>query len=71
MRISELNEDQKGHLAFRLDNKTGCGLVTACAVARGEHGDLDLTDVFELYGDKTPHSAKIHARKVINFRIGA
>ncbi len=69
MRLSELNDDQRGHLAWRLDNKTACGFLTACAVARGKHGDLDLVEIFERYGDRTRHGAKIHARKVINFRI--
>lgn len=67
MRISELTETQRSHLAWRLDNKTACGLLSACAVARGERGDLELVDVFHRYGDRTEHSAKIHARKVMNF----
>jgi len=68
--ISSLTETKKCHLAWRLDNKTGCGLLTACAVARGEHGDLDIVDVFKLYGDRSERSAKIHATKVINFELG-
>ena len=71
MRLSDLTDTKKGHLAWRLDNKTGCGLLTAFAVVRGEHGDLDLVDIFVQYGGKSLHSAKIHARKVINFRLGA
>ena len=69
MKLSELNGSQKGHLVWRLDNKTGCGLLTACAIAKGKHGDFELTEIFEKYGDKSPHSAKIHARKVINFKL--
>ena len=68
MKIAELSEIQKQHLAWRLDHKTGTGLLTACAIARGEHGDLDLVEVFTRAG-KSAHSAKIHARKVINFAI--
>lgn len=71
MRISDLTETKKSHLAWRLDNKTGCGLLTACAIARGDHGDLELVDIFVRYGDRSQHSAKIHARKVINFRVDA
>jgi hypothetical protein len=67
MRISELTDAQKSQLAWRLDNKTACGLLAACSVARGERGDLDLVDVFHRYGDITERSAKIHARKVMNF----
>jgi hypothetical protein len=69
MRLSDLTDKKKQHLAWRLDNKTGCGLLTACAVARGDHGDLELVDIFVQYGGRSLHSAKIHARKVINFRV--
>ena len=69
MRISDLTDIQKSHLAWRLDNKTACGLLSACAVARGEHGDLELVDIFMHYGGRTEHSAKIHARKVMNFDV--
>lgn len=64
MRISELTDTQKSHLAWRLDNKTACGLLSACAVARGERGDLELVDIFQRYGDRTERSAKIHERCV-------
>lgn len=67
MKVSDLNDDQRSHLAWRLDHKTGCGFLTACAVARGEHGDLPIVDVFKKYGDKSEHAAKIHARKVANY----
>ena len=68
MKISELTELQKSHLAWRLDHKTYCGYLTACRIASGKLGDMDLVDVF-MKMDKTPHSAKIHARKVINFKV--
>lgn len=68
MKISELSELQKQHLVWRLDHKTGLGLLTACAIAQGKHGDLDLVDVFQR-GGRSLHSAKIHARKVINFSL--
>lgn len=69
MKLSELSDIQKQHLAWRLDNKTHCGLITACAVSRGDHGDLDLVDIFLQYGHMTKHSAKIHAKKVIDFKL--
>lgn len=68
MKISELTDIQKQHLAWRLDHKTYCGLLTACRIAKGELGDDDLVEVFKK-ADKSEHSAKIHARKVINFSI--
>jgi hypothetical protein len=69
LKISELTKDQKGHLAWRLDHKTHVGYLTACRIARGELGDLDLIDIFKQAG-RTDRSAKIHARKVINFKSG-
>ena len=65
-KISELTKAQKEHLAWRLDHKTYVGYLTACAIARGEHGDLDIVDVFRK-ADRSERSAKIHARKVLNF----
>jgi len=67
MMISELTEMQRSHLAWRLDAKTACGMLTACRVARLECGDMDLVDVFVKFGDCTRHSAKIHAAKVKKF----
>lgn len=66
--ISQLNQAQKSHLAWRLDHKTYVGLLTASRIARGELGDDPLNKVFEK-ADMTPHQAKIHARKVLNFTI--
>lgn len=65
--ISELTDAQKGHLAWRLDHKTYVGYLTALRVVRGEFGD-DPIDVVFRKADKSSHAAKIHARKVINFR---
>jgi hypothetical protein len=67
MRVSDLNEHQKQHLVWRLDRYTGCGLLTAMTVARGEiHTDKTLEEIFEWTGT-TPRSAKHHARKVTEF----
>ncbi len=67
-KISELTDRQKGHLAWRLDNnKTYVGMLTAARIARGEYGDLPVNKVFEK-ADMKPHQAKIHARKVENFK---
>lgn len=67
VRISELSEMQKQHLAWRLDHKTYVGYITACRIARGEFGDDTLLEVFTKAG-KSEHAAKIHARKVLNFQ---
>lgn len=68
-RISELNDIQRSHLAWRLDQKTCCGLITACHIARGDHEeDYLLNKVFEMF-DMTPHQAKIHANKVMKFKL--
>jgi hypothetical protein len=68
MKLSELSGLQKQHLIWRLDHKTGMGLLTACSIAKGQYGNLDLIDIFKQAG-KSDHSAKIHARKVINFTL--
>jgi len=68
MLVSNLSEDQRGHLIHRIDRHTGCGLGWANSIANGNGGDLDLVDVFKQAG-MTPHRAKIHARKVINFKV--
>ena len=70
LRISDLTQAQKGHLAWRLDHKTYVGLLTACRVARGEFGDDLLTTAFER-AEMSKHAAKIHARKVANFALDA
>lgn len=62
--LSELNEDRKGHLAWRLDHNTACGFLTAASVARGEHGDMDIVEIFMKYGNRSSRSAKALARKV-------
>lgn len=67
-RISDLTDDQKGHLAWRLDHKTYVGYLTAGRIVRGEFGDDEVTRVFEK-ADMTLHQAKIHARKVVNFHL--
>lgn len=67
MKISELTEIQKQHLAFRLDNNTSMGYIGACQVARIELGDDEIVDVFRKAG-KSEHSAKILAKKVETFR---
>ncbi len=70
MKISELTELQKGHLAWRLHHKTNLTLVAAGKIAHeGLHDHMELTYVFERLGERTSHSAKIHASKVINFKL--
>ncbi len=66
MRVSELTEEQKRHLAWRLDHKTTFCLLTACRYARGEGGDLEVVELFKR-GGRTDRSAKIHATKVRNY----
>jgi len=69
MKISELTQHQKEHLVWRIDHKTGIGLITACKIARGEYGDMDIVEIFVKAG-KSKRSAKIHARKVETFTLG-
>lgn len=66
MKLSELTEDQKSHLAWRLDHKTYVGAFTAARIARGEFGDLDLVEIFVQAG-KSKRSAMYHARAVARY----
>ncbi len=68
MKISELSEDQKSHLAWRLEHNTYVGYGTACRIARGEFGDLTLEECF-LKADKKPRWARYFAQKVIDFKV--
>lgn len=68
MTISQLTEAQKGHLIYRLDHNTYCGLLTAIRIAKGEWGDLEIKDIF-LQMDRSPRSASILATKVQKFRL--
>jgi len=67
-KISELTDDQRRHLAWRLDHKTYVGYLTACRIARGEFGDDDLVTVFKRAG-RSDRSAKIQARTILNFSL--
>lgn len=67
-KVKELSDRQRSHLAWRLDNKTICGYITACHIARGngEYGEMSLYDIFVGF-DCSPQSAKIHSKKVVDF----
>lgn len=67
MKISELTDDQKSHLAYRLEHNTYCGAITSCRIAKGEFGDMELEEAFRK-ADKSPRSAKILAKKVMEFK---
>lgn len=63
-----MNQDQKDHLAWRLDRHTHVGFLTAGRIARGEFGDEEIVDIFKR-AEMTPHRAKIHAKKVETFEL--
>jgi hypothetical protein len=68
MKLCDLNYMQRQHLAWRLDVKTACGLITACRIAR-LGTEFDKQEVYRVFvwAGKSDRSAKIHARKVINY----
>lgn len=69
MFVHNLTDAQRQHLAWRLDHKTACGYLTAGRIARGEIlREYTLIDIF-IWAGKSVHSAKIHARKVLNFGL--
>ena len=69
--LNDLSELQRQHLAWRLDHKTYCGLITASAIARLQHKDCNDIPIYKLFMefDMTEKAAKIHACKVINYRL--
>lgn len=66
--LSQLSEVQRSNLAWRIDNYTGVGYITAIKIATLKRGDRPLNEVLELCG-MTPHAAKIQATKIIKFKI--
>ena len=66
MRVSELTEEQKRHLAWRLSRKTTLDQVAACRYARGEGGDLEVVELFKIAG-RSDRSAKLHATEARNY----
>jgi hypothetical protein len=70
MNVDQLTEVQRQHLAWRLDNKTGCGLMTACKIARleTEFNGKEVHHIFQWAG-LAERSAKIHAGKVERFSL--
>ncbi|SET40195.1 hypothetical protein SAMN05216326_12511 [Nitrosomonas marina] len=70
MRLDQLNLVQRQHLAWRLDHKTACGMLTACQIAR-LGTEFDSKQVFEVFiwAGKSERSAKIHAGKVERFTL--
>ena len=69
MLVSQLTDDQKSHLAYRLDHNTSCGYGTACRVAKGEEEDLEVVEIFQKYGDRSKRSAQALAKKVETFSV--
>lgn len=68
--LESLSEEQRNHMAWRLDHNTGYGLLTISKICRLENmgvNYLPLNKVLEHFGMKK-HQAKIHARKIINFK---
>jgi hypothetical protein len=68
VKLKDLSEVKRSHLAWRLDNKTTCGLIAACRIARlGTHfDDQEVYAIFRWAG-LSERSAKIHAGKVERF----
>jgi hypothetical protein len=69
VKISELNDEQRAHLAWRLDHKTYVGFITAGRIVRGEFGDDEVREIFKRAG-KSERSAAYHAGQVERFKIG-
>lgn len=70
MKLKDLSEIKRSHLAWRLDRKTCCGYLTACRIARlgTRFDDQEVYAVF-FWAGCSERSAKIHAGKVERFEV--
>lgn len=73
IKVGQLTDLQKAHLAWRLDHKTYCGMISAIRIAKGKYlfnlkpsANCTLFEIFKAM-ELTDHAAKIHARKVIDY----
>lgn len=70
MNVFELTAEQRAHLAWQLDHKTGCGYRAASRIGRGEmFADRTLAQIFEWAG-MAPDQAATYADAVANWRRG-
>lgn len=67
--LSELSDHYKSRIVWRLDHRTGCGLLTAIRATKLDFGDMCIVDCFMNYGDMSERRAKYHATKVLNDSI--
>jgi hypothetical protein len=67
VKISELSDDQKSHLAYRLDKYTGYGISFGRLAAEGKVADT-VEEVFIKAG-KPRQAARYHAKKVAEFVV--
>ena len=67
MKISQLNDEQKEHLAYLLDRHTCCGLIQAARIARGEAQYDDIAELFKAF-DKSPADIQELIESVKNYK---
>ena len=65
--ISQLNDSQKQHLAYRLEKLTEMTSELALKWVQGEMGDINLVTLFEEAG-LSKHASRINATKAQEFR---
>lgn len=64
--LSELSDDQIGHMMWRCDRYTGFGLVQIRMLCTGQRGDMAVNAAFERL-DMTARQAKWHATAVAKY----
>ena len=67
MKISQLNDEQKEHLAYLLDHHTCCGLIQAARIARVETQYDDIAELFAVF-DKSPADIQELIESVKNYK---
>ena len=69
VKVQQLSDYMKGHLAWYLDNKTCIGMITAAHICRGqgEWKEITLMQVFTWAG-LNKRQAMYHSNKLFKFK---
>ena len=70
VKLNELSELQRSHMAWRLDRYTSCGYLKVLSICRLEthFNDKEVCDVFKTYA-LTDRMARHHAKRVHQFSL--
>lgn len=71
LKIWQLSEQMRSHLAWYLDHHTCIGMITAAHIARGdgEYNNATINEILE-WGGVTKRMIRIHANKIMKYGKG-